>query len=116
MTAKPKGKGSAVGSGSGSGVDDAARRAAQAERMVESTTPTFMSGLPPAARGGVYAAAAGTLMALCVAQAGTPDGLSPVQGATTLAVVALLGSRVWLEASRASTQSREADERRRDQR
>ena len=110
MTAKPKSKGSASG-GSGSGIDDAAGRAARAEQMLADTTPTFLSGLPPAARGGVYAAAAGTLMALCVAQAGEPQGLSPAQGATTLAVVALLASRVWLEATRAQAESREADER-----
>ena len=117
VTAKPKSKGSAA-EGSGSGMDDSERRAAQAEQMLEDTTPTFLSGLPPAARGGVYAAAAGTLMALCVAQAGEPQGLSPAQGATTLAVVALLASRVFLEARRAQTESREAEERqgRRDRR
>jgi hypothetical protein len=119
VTAKPKGKGSAAG-GSGSGMGDAERRAARAEQMLADTTPTFLSGLPPAARGGVYAAAAGTLMALCVAQAGEPQGLSPAQGAITLTVVALLASRVWLEARRARAESREAEERqttrRRDQR
>ncbi len=74
--------------------------------MLSATTPTFLASLSAAARGGVYAAAAGAMIALTVAQSGGPEGLSPQQGAVTLTVVALLGSRVYAEARRSEQEKR----------
>jgi len=98
VPAKKKGR-RGSGQASEGGSDSASARR---ERMLASTTPTFMSGLPPAARGGVYAAVVGTLIALAGAQAGTPEGLSPEAGVATAAAIALLASRVYAEADMAS--------------
>ena len=71
---------------------------ASADAEASAVASAARSAVGPALRGGAYAAAAGTLLAL-LAAAATGPGLSPVQLAIGTLALSALGFQVWLQAN-----------------
>ena len=80
-----------------------------AEELLSATTPTFLTPLSAAGRGGAYAAGAGAILALCGAQMAAPEGLSQQQGAASAVLLLLLISRVWAELRRSDSERSKSD-------